>query len=203
NARLHLTPLEVDGWERAAEGMFIPYSDEMGIHPQDAHFLEKEVWDLAATPPEHKPLLLNYHPLVIYRFQVIKQADVVLALLLESSEFSREQKRRDFEYYDALTTGDSTLSAVVQSIIAAEVGYRDLAYRYFIHALRVDLDNLHQNSSDGVHVASAGGVWMMLVQGFAGMRDAGRVLRFDPRLPSHWGSMEFPLSWRGTRFSVR
>src|SRR5699024_4624720 len=140
------------------EGMTVPYSPELGIHPQDAHFLDREVWDLAATPPEQKPLLLHFHPLVIYRFQVLKQADVVLALLLASNEFGLDEKRRDFDYYDALTTGDSTLSAVVQSIIAAEVGYRDLAYRYFDHALRVDLDDLHGNAADGVHIASTGGV---------------------------------------------
>ena len=201
--RLGLTTDEVDAWERAAEGMTVPYSSELGIHPQDAHFLDREVWDLAATPPEQKPLLLHFHPLVIYRFQVLKQADVVLALLLASNEFSQDEKRRDFEYYDALTTGDSTLSAVVQSIIAAEVGYRDLAYQYFDHALRVDLDDLHGNAADGVHIASTGGVWMMLVQGFAGMRDVGRQLTFDPRLPDHWGSLEFRLEWRGQRFEVR
>ena len=201
-ARVHLEDEEVDSWERAADAMCIPYSEEIGIHPQDAHFLEREVWDLAATPPEQKPLLLHFHPLVIYRFQVIKQTDVVLALLLASDEFSREEKLRDFEYYDALTTGDSTLSAVVQAIIAAEVGYRDLAYRYFTHALRVDLDNLHQNSSDGVHIASTGGVWMTLVQGFAGMRDAGRTLRFDPRLPAHWESLAFKLEWHGARIEI-
>ncbi|UOR02861.1 glycoside hydrolase family 65 protein [Leucobacter allii] len=201
-ARVGLRPDEADAWEAAADGMSIPFSEELGIHPQDAHFLEREVWDLAATPPEQKPLLLHFHPLVIYRFQVLKQADVVLALLLASDEFGREAKRRDFEYYDALTTGDSTLSAVVQSIVAAEVGYRELAYRYFDHALRVDLDDLHRNSSDGVHIASAGGVWMTLVQGFAGMRDAGRRLSFDPRLPAHWGRLEFPLAWRGQRLLV-
>ncbi|GAA2187099.1 glycosyl hydrolase family 65 protein [Leucobacter alluvii] len=201
--RLGLTNDEIDAWERAAEGMTVPYSPELGIHPQDAHFLDREVWDLAATPPEQKPLLLHFHPLVIYRFQVLKQADVVLALLLASNEFGLDEKRRDFDYYDALTTGDSTLSAVVQSIIAAEVGYRDLAYRYFDHALRVDLDNLHGNAADGVHIASTGGVWMMLVQGFAGMRDVGRQLTFDPRLPDHWGSLEFRLEWRGERFEVR
>ncbi|MFC6235840.1 glycoside hydrolase family 65 protein, partial [Leucobacter soli] len=200
--RLDLEPEEVDAWAAAAEGMTIPYSEERGVHPQDAHFLDQEVWDLAATPPEQKPLLLHFHPLVIYRFQVLKQADVVLALLLASDEFGAEEKRRDFEYYDALTTGDSTLSAIVQSIIAAEVGYPELAYRYFDHALRVDLDDLHQNSSDGVHIASAGGVWMMLVQGFAGMRDAGRRLRFDPRLPDHWGALSFTLAWRGNRIAV-
>jgi len=200
--RVQLEPDEVDAWEQAAEGMCVPYSEELHVHPQDAHFLEREMWDLAATPPEQKPLLLHFHPLVIYRFQVLKQADVVLALLLASDEFTREEKRRDFEYYDALTTGDSTLSAVVQSIIAAEVGYRELAYRYFEHALRVDLDDLHHNSADGVHIASCGGVWMTLVQGFAGMRDAGRRLSFDPRLPGHWGSLSFSLAWRGRRIGV-
>ena len=200
--RLALDPDEVEAWDAAAAGMAIPYSTDLRVHPQDAHFLELEVWDLAATPPEQKPLLLHFHPLVIYRFQVLKQADVVLALLLASDEFSAEEKRRDFEYYDALTTGDSTLSAVVQSIIAAEVGYPELAYRYFDHALRVDLDDLHQNSGDGVHIASCGGVWMMLVQGFAGMRDAGRRLSFDPRLPEHWGSLSFVLAWRGSRIAV-
>lgn len=201
--RLGLRAEEIEAWEAAADGMAVPFSDRFGVHPQDAHFLEREVWDLAATPPEQKPLLLHFHPLVIYRFQVLKQADVVLAMLLASGEFNAEEKRANFEYYDALTTGDSTLSAVVQSIIAAEVGYRDLAYRYFDHALRVDLDDLHRNAEDGVHVASAGGVWLALVQGFAGMRDAGRELAFDPRLPEHWGGMEFTLAWRGSSLAVR
>lgn len=200
--RLNLEPGEATDWERKAEGMFIPYSKELGVHPQDAHFLEKEVWDLAATPPEQKPLLLHFHPLVIYRHQVLKQTDVVLALLLASDEFTREEKRRNFEYYDALTTGDSTLSAVVQSVIAAEVGYRELAYRYFDHALHVDLADLHLNSEDGVHVASAAGVWLTLVQGFAGMRDARGKLSFDPRLPKHWRSLRFKLQWRNQRIAV-
>lgn len=202
STRLGLREEEVEAWERAADGMHIPYIERLGIHPQDAHFLEREVWNLAETPADRKPLLLHFHPLVIYRFQVLKQADVVLALLLASDEFSREEKRRDFEYYDALTTGDSTLSAVVQSIIAAEVGYRELAYRYFDHALYVDLADLHRNTTDGVHVASAGGAWMMAVQGFAGMRDASRRLTFDPRLPEHWGSLSFRLQWRERRIEV-
>ncbi len=201
-ARLDIDPGEVEAWRRATAQMHIPYSEELRVHPQDAHFLEREVWDLQATAPEQKPLLLHFHPLVIYRFQVLKQADVVLALLLASDEFSRGQKRRDFEYYDALTTGDSSLSAVVQSILAAEVGYRELSYRYFDQALYVDLADLHFNSGDGAHIASAGGVWMMLVQGFAGMRDSSRKLCFDPRLPEHWRRLAFKLEWRGRRIAV-
>ncbi|HEY8281891.1 MAG TPA: glycosyl hydrolase family 65 protein [Amnibacterium sp.] len=201
--RVGFEEAEIGEWERAAEAMVIPYSDSFGIHPQDVHFLDREVWDLANTPPDKLPLLLHFHPLVIYRFQVLKQADVVLALFLLSDEFSDEMKRADFDYYDPLTTGDSTLSAVVQSIIAAEIGYRDLALEYFRHALFVDLDDLHNNASDGVHVASTGGVWSSLVYGFGGMRDAGGHLAFDPRLPADWPELRFRIQWQGTRLHIR
>jgi alpha,alpha-trehalose phosphorylase len=200
--RLHITDEEIEQWRRAEHGMSVPYDEDEHIHPQDAHFLEREVWDLEATPPEQKPLLLHFHPLVIYRFQVLKQADVVLAMLLASQDFTEEEKQRNFEYYDQLTTGDSSLSAVVQSIIAAEVGYRTAAFEYFEQALRVDLDDLHSNTGDGVHIASAGGVWLCLVQGFAGMRDVGGNLRFDPRLPEEWTSLSFTMKWRGSRICV-
>ena len=201
-ARLRLRDDEVTDWEAAAHAMAIPFDDEFGIHPQDSHFLEREVWDLAHTPREKRPLLLHYHPLVIYRFQVLKQADVVLALFLQGELFTAEQKRADFEYYDPITTGDSTLSAVVQSIIAAEVGYSDLARRYFVHALFVDLADHHNNTADGVHVASAGGVWTALVYGFGGFRDHGGRFTFDPRLPADWPALTFRLTIHGTKIRV-
>ncbi len=194
--RLDIKPNEADEWWDAAAAMHIPFSEALGIHPQDEQFLEKELWDLENTPVEKHPLLLHFHPLVIYRHQVLKQADVVLALFLQGNHFTAEQKLADFEYYDPLTTGDSTLSAVVQSILAAEVGYQDLALEYFEHALYVDLADLHNNASDGVHVASAGGVWTALVSGFGGMRDYFGLLSFDPRLPEGWDSIAFPLRWR-------
>lgn len=200
--RLGLTADEVLEWRRAADAMAIPYDERLGIHPQDSLFLEREVWDLPNTPPERLPLLLHYHPLVIYRFQVLKQADVVLALFLQGEHFTVEQKRADFDYYDAITTGDSTLSGVVQSIIAAEVGYHDLALRYFYDALFVDLADLHDNTADGVHVASAGGIWSALVHGFGGMRHHGDELTFAPRLPMSWPSLTFRVTLRGTRLRV-
>ncbi len=200
--RLDLEPHEVDEWAAAAEAMSIPYDHGTGIHPQDSHFLDREVWDLRSTPPGHRPLLLHYHPLVIYRFQVIKQADVVLALFLQGDHFTLEEKRADFDYYDPITTGDSTLSGVVQSIIAAEVGYRNLALRYFYSSLFVDLADLHGNTSDGVHVASTGGVWNALVYGFGGMRDHNGSITFDPRLPEDWERLVFRVSLRGTRVRV-
>jgi alpha,alpha-trehalose phosphorylase len=200
--RLALEPTEVEAWRRAAERMHIPFDEQLGVHPQDSAFLEKEVWDLESTPAENRPLLLHYHPLVIYRFQVLKQADVVLALLLQGDQFTPEQKRDDFDYYDPLTTGDSTLSAVVQSIIAAEVGYGELAVKYFTSALYVDLADLHGNTVDGVHVASTGGVWEGLVFGFGGFRDHRGRYTFDPRLPADWESLCFRITLRGTRVRV-
>ncbi|MFB8385764.1 glycoside hydrolase family 65 protein [Microbacterium sp. NPDC055910] len=201
--RLDLEPDEAEAWDRAAEAMHIPFSPALGIHPQDHVFLEREIWDLESTPPEKRPLLLHFHPLVIYRYQVLKQADVVLALFLQGNHFSAEDKLADFEYYDPLTTGDSTLSAIVQAVLAAEVGYQDLALEYFRQALFVDLADLHANTADGVHVASAGGVWTALVSGFGGMRDHFGELTFDPRLPVSWPSLEYVLHWHGTRLEVK
>ncbi|WP_256840873.1 glycoside hydrolase family 65 protein [Ornithinimicrobium cryptoxanthini] len=200
--RLGLRDEEVIEWQRAADGMFIPYDESLGVHPQDLHFLEREVWDLARTPQEKRPLLLHYHPLVIYRFQVLKQADVVLAMFLGGKFFTLEEKRANFEYYDPITTGDSTLSAVVQSIVAAEVGYHEMALRYFYDGLFVDLADRQGNTADGVHVASTGGVWAGLVSGFGGMRDHWGGLQFDPRLPQSWPELGWRMSWLGSRLHV-
>jgi alpha,alpha-trehalose phosphorylase len=201
-SRLSLEAAEVEEWRACAAGMKIPFEDGLGIHPQDDYFLDREVWDLSQTPETLRPLLLHFHPLVIYRFQVLKQADVVLALFLQGDRFTAEEKRADFEYYDPITTGDSTLSAVVQSVMAAEVGYHELAMSYFNHALFVDLANLHDNTVDGLHIASAGGVWSALVNGFGGMRDHGGRLAFDPRLPADWERLSYVLKWRGSSLRV-
>jgi alpha,alpha-trehalose phosphorylase len=201
-ARLGLRAAEVAEWIRAAEAMHIPYDTYLGIHPQDAAFHEREVWDLPNTPPDKKPLMLHYHPLVIYRFQVLKQADVVLALFLQGEHFTAEEKLADFEYYEPITTGDSSLSAVVQSIIAAEVGYHVNALHHFYRGLFLDLADLGGNTSDGVHVASTGGVWNSLVYGFGGMRDHGGAITFDPRLPESWSALTFRITIRGTRLRV-
>jgi alpha,alpha-trehalose phosphorylase len=200
--RLDLTDDEIDEWSDAAEAMYILFDHDLGIHPQDAQFLEKELWDLENTPASKRPLLLHFHPLVIYRFQVIKQADVVLALFLQGDEFTTAEKRADFEYYDALTTGDSTLSASTQSIIAAEVGYRELALGYFQAALFVDLGDLHHNTADGIHVASMGGIWSALTFGFGGMRDYLGKFTFDPRLPEEWESLVFHVTIHGSLIEV-
>lgn len=198
----HLEDHEVDRWVRAAEKMYIPYDPERGINPQDDNFLEKEQWDFANTPRDKYPLLLNFHPLVIYRHQVIKQADVALALVLLGDEFSIEQKRRNFDYYDPLTTGDSSLSACMQSILAAEIGYEHKALEYFQYALFMDLANVAGNVVDGVHIASTGGVWMALTHGFGGMRVYQGRLSFDPRIPDGWGGLRFSIRYNDSYIDV-
>ncbi|HZD01429.1 MAG TPA: glycosyl hydrolase family 65 protein [Actinomycetes bacterium] len=191
--KVALRPGEVESWEHAAAAMHVPFDQERGIHPQDDTFLEREMWDLGSTPRERFPLLLHYHPLVIYRHQVLKQADIVLAMFLLGNEFSEEQKRRNYEYYDALTTGDSSLSACVQSIVAAEIGNERQAIEYFNYALLMDLANVAGNASDGVHIASAAGVWSSLVFGFGGVRDFDGQLSFTPNLPHVWNALAFSL----------
>ena len=193
---------EPEGWRRTAEAMYVPFDPERGIHPQDDSFLEREVWDFAGTPRDRYPLLLHYHPLVIYRHQVIKQADVVLAMFLLSHEFSDEQRRRNFMYYDPITTGDSSLSACVQSILAAMIGDQDRAVGYFERALMMDLGDAAGNTSDGVHIASTGGVWMALAYGFLGLSDHGGRLRFDPALPDAWSRLALRLRFQGRVVAV-
>ncbi len=201
-ADLGLEPGEVERWQRAAEAMFVPFDEARGVHPQDAQFLEREVWDLDATPLEKFPLLLHFHPLVIYRHQVIKQADVVLAMFLLGYEFTEKQKRADFAYYDRLTTGDSSLSACVQSIIAAEIGDLDRALDYFNFALFMDLGDVAGNTSDGVHIAAAGGLWQALVSGFGGVEDEAGELELTPRLPPSWQRLAFSLRFRDRQLRV-
>ncbi|MDX1449041.1 MAG: glycosyl hydrolase family 65 protein [Acidimicrobiia bacterium] len=201
--RLGITDEEITRWRLAADAMYIPYDPDLGITPQDDDFLKKEPWDFAGTPANKYPLLLHFHPLVIYRYQVLKQADVMLADFLVGDEFSPELKRANYDYYDPITTGDSSLSACVQSIIASEIGYSDAAMDHFMHALFMDLADLAGNTTDGVHMASAGGVWQALVHGFLGLRRHGEGIRFDPRLPADWTHMTVGFPHRGREIRIR
>jgi alpha,alpha-trehalose phosphorylase len=194
---------EMEAWSRAAENMYVPYDEKLNVVPQDDSFLEREPWDFRNTPHDHYPLLLFYHPLNIYRKQVIKQADVILAMFLLGDAFSLETKKRNFEFYDPLTTGDSSLSSCVEAIIAAQIGNMEKAIQYGMAALLMDLADVGGNVKDGCHIASMGGTWMMLVYGFGGMRDNDGTLSFWPhRAPQENAILRFPLTYRGRRLEV-
>ena len=200
--KIQLQEEELQSWLLAAEYMYIPYDETMQIHPQDDGFLDKEVWDFAATPLDKYPLLLHYHPLVIYRFQVCKQPDIILAHLLLGDRFTLDQKRRDYNYYEPITTHDSSLSPSIFSIVSAELGYYKDAYRFFMISARMDLDNIMNATHYGIHMANMAGSWLCLVNGFAGMRIKSGELNFDPYLPRNLKGYSFKLNYRGCRLAV-
>ncbi len=200
--RIGLEPAEIVEWERAAGLMHVPLDPDLGIHAQDDAFLDRAPWDLEGTAPDQFPLLLHFHPLVIYRHQVLKQPDVVMAQVLLGSHFSAAEKKRNFDYYDPLTTGDSSLSPCIQSVAAAELGYDEAAYRYFMQTARMDLDDVNGNVEHGVHVAAMAGSWVSLVYGFGGLRDDDGRIAFAPRLPAPWSRLRFQLRVRGARLLV-
>ena len=199
--RIGLEQSEVVGWEKASAAMELPIDPILGVTPQDARFLEREPWDWD-TPADRYPLLLNFHPLVIYRHQVLKQADVVMAMFLLPEFFSDELTRANFDYYDPITTGDSSLSYPIEAAVAARVGRFDLALRYFRHAAFLDLANLAGNTPDGVHIATAGGVWQALVSGFGGFTWRAGQAHLSPNLPEEWESLDFSISIKGSRVRV-
>jgi alpha,alpha-trehalose phosphorylase len=202
-AALSLDEGELARMHAAAEAMKLTYDPALGIHPQDDSFLSKRPWDISTTPADKFPLLLHFHPLVIYRHQVCKQADVVLALLLLSDEFSRGEKRRDFDFYERVTTHDSSLSSCIFSIIAAEVGHEAKAYDYFMETARLDLDDRHGNTGHGIHTAAMAGTWLGVAYGFGGLRLVDGVAHFEPRLPSRWNSYRFQVQLHGCWLQVR
>jgi alpha,alpha-trehalose phosphorylase len=198
-----LEPSEVREWIRAAESMYVPYDEKLGIIPQDDSFLDREPWDFQNTPSDHYPLLLFYHPLNIYRKQVIKQADVVLAMFLLGDAFCAEEKKRNFEFYNPLTTGDSSLSSCVEAIIAAQVGDVEKAIEYGMAALLMDLADVGGNVKDGCHIASMGGTWMMFAYALGGMRDDNGKLSFWPqRGAADQFILRFPVTYRGQMLEV-
>jgi alpha,alpha-trehalose phosphorylase len=199
---LGVTTEEAASWRDAAAAMVIPYDERLGVHPQHEGFTEHARWDFEGTPPEKYPLLLHYPYFQLYRCQVVKQADLVLAMHLRGDAFTPEQKARNFAYYEALTVRDSSLSACTQSVMAAEVGQLELAYRYLAEAALMDLHDVQHNTRDGLHMASLAGAWMALVSGFGGMRTAGGQLAFSPRLPPGLTKLTFRFRYRGRRLCV-
>ncbi len=193
---------EMASWRDAADRMLIPYDEALGVHPQAEEFTEHQRWDFAATKAEQYPLLLHFPYFDLYRKQVVKQADLVYAMLTRGDAFTDEQKHRNFDYYEELTVRDSSLSAAVQAILAAEVGHLDLAYDYFAEAALIDLEDLEHNTRDGLHIASLAGAAMAALAGFGGARDHGGEYSFRPRLPGALSRIAFRLLFRGRQLNI-
>ena len=201
-AKLDVDPEEMTAWRDAAQAILIPFDERLGVHPQAEGFTEHRPWDFEHTAPGQYPLQSHFPYFDLYRKQVVKQADLVLAMHLRGDAFSAQEKARNFAYYEALTVRDSSLSACTQAVIAAEVGQLELAHDYFAEAALMDLDNLEHNTRDGLHIASLAGTWIVAVAGFGGMRDHDGVLSFAPRLPERLTRLAFGMCFRGRRLRV-
>ena len=193
---------EIAAWRRAAEAMALPRDDGLDIHLQDEHFAEHEPWDFAGTPAERYPLLMHFPYLELYRKQVIKQPDLVLAMHLRAAAFSGEEKRRNFAYYEPLTVRDSSLSACTNAVLAIELGHLALGFAYLAEAALMDLHDLEHNTADGLHLASLAGGWIAAVAGIAGLRDDDGTLRFAPRLPPPLRRLVFTLTLGAGRLQI-
>jgi len=200
--QLGVTDEETASWRDAATDMYIPYDERLQVHPQSEGFTDHAPWDFEATGPGQYPLLLNFPYFDIYRKQVVKQADLVLAMHLRGDAFTPEQKARNFAYYEALTVRDSSLSACTQAVMAAETGHLDLAHDYLGEAALMDLGDLEHNTRDGLHIASLAGAWTALVAGFGGMRVQDGRLGFTPRLPGGITRLIFRMRFRGRRLKI-
>ncbi|HET6689459.1 MAG TPA: glycosyl hydrolase family 65 protein [Miltoncostaeaceae bacterium] len=201
-AQLEVGSAEVASWRRAADAMTVPWDPDLGVHPQSEGFTRHARWDFEGTPPERYPLLLHFPYFQLYRTQVVKQADLVMALYLRGDAFTDEQKLADFDYYEALTVRDSSLSACIQAVVAAEVGHLELAYAYTVEAALIDLRDLASNTHDGLHIASLAGTWLALVGGFGGLRDHDGQVAFAPRLPPRLRRMTFGIRLLGPTLRV-
>lgn len=198
--RTGLNHEETEGFRRAYENMYFPPGDE--VTPQDDSFLAKKQWDFAATPKEQYPLLLHYHPMTLYRYQVCKQADVLLAYYLFQKETPKALMERSYAFYENITTHDSSLSACIFSIMAARLGMTEKAYAYFDRTIRLDIDDIHGNTKDGLHMANLGGSYLCVLGGFAGLVIDGEGVSLAPVLPAKWRAYRFRFLYRGSLFEA-
>jgi alpha,alpha-trehalose phosphorylase len=196
-AELHVDEEEARAWRDAAAAMVVPYDDKLGITAQAEGFTRYRPWDFASDTPEDYPLLLSHPYYLLYSSQVVKQADLVFALFTCGDCFDADQKARDFEFYERITVRDSSLSASIQAIVAAEIGHLELADAYFRETALIDLRDLTGTTRSGLHLASLAGTWLVAVAGFGGMRDHGTTITFAPRLPPSLRRLAFTLRYRG------
>lgn len=200
--KLKLNEAEEEGFRKAADAIYLPYSEELGIIPQDDTFLQKERLLVDELPPDELPLLLHRHYLDIYRYQVCKQPDVLLAIFLLREEFTLEEVKRNYDYYEPITTHDSSLSPAIFSILASEIGDAKKAYAYFMRTARMDLDDYNGNVKDGIHTASMAGTFLAIVQGFGGVKFLPDGLHVTPHLPPQWKRLRFSLRYRGRKVMI-
>ncbi|KRN98427.1 glycoside hydrolase family 65 protein [Companilactobacillus kimchiensis] len=198
---LGVTDQERNELANISESVYLPYDQIKGINQQDDSAFEKPIWPFDTTPKDNYPLLLHYHPLMIYRYQVNKQADTLLADFL-FDDLSKEQYLREYDYYEKITTHDSSLSRSIFSAIAARIDLKTKAYDYFMDTVKTDLVDLQKNTADGLHVANLGGSWLTVVNGFGGLQVKDGLLTIDNHLPDEWKKLTLRLQYLGRLLQI-
>ncbi len=188
--------------KEASNAMYLPYDKELGIFAQDDSFLNKPMWPFSEKNKSLYPLLLHYHPLTIYRHQVLKQADTVLAHYLLENDIDESSIKATFDYYEKITTHDSSLSSCIYGIMASRCGYYEKAYDYFKESIQLDIENTHLNTKDGLHMANCSGAVLGVISGFSGFRISPNGISFRPYLPRHWKSYSYRIRYLNREIEV-
>lgn len=201
--KLGLAEEESRKWREIIAKMYYPYVAEFDLFEQHDGYMDKEQLLVANVPPEELPINKHWSWDRILRSSLIKQADVIQAFYFLSDRFTRECKRRNFDFYEPRTVHESSLSPCIYSIVASQIGYRDTAYQLYLRAARLDLDNYNDDSDDGVHLTSMAGSWSAIVQGFAGVTVREERLHIEPYVPAQWQGYSFRITFRGCKLKVR
>lgn len=190
-------------WQAIIDKMYLPEDKELGIFVQHDGFLDKDLRPVTSLDPSERPLNQHWSWDRILRSPFIKQADVLQGIYYLFDDFTKAQKKRNFDFYEPMTVHESSLSASIYSIIATEVGEVDKAVALYQRTARLDLDNYNNDTADGLHITSMSGSWLAIVQGFAGMRHRNGQLHFTPFCPPDWHDYQFNVNYRGRLLHVK
>lgn len=188
---------EGEKWEEIAQNMYYPFSEKYGVFLQQDGFLDKELIPVKNLPTSQLPIVEHWSWDRILRSCYIKQADTLQGFYFFEDEYSDEQHRKHYDFYEPITVHESSLSPCVHSILAAKLGDEKRAYEFYLRTARLDLDDYNNDTRDGLHITSMAGTWMSIVKGFAGMRVKNGELSFKPFLPENWKSFSFKIRFRG------
>ena len=201
-ADLAVTEDEKRHWKSIVDNMYLPYDEERRIFPENDGFMDKDLIPVGEIPSDQLPLNQNWSWDKILRSPYVKQGDVIQGIWDFMDDFTPEEKKRNFDFYEQFTVHESSLSASVYSVIAADIGYEDKAVEMYERSARLDLDNYNNDTADGLHITSMTGSWIDIVQGFAGMRVRDGQLHYAPFLPKKWDSYQFRQQFRGRVIEV-
>ncbi len=197
-----ITHEEQHAWQKVADNMYFPYSEKHQVYLQQDGFLDKELITVEDLPKSERPINQKWSWDRILRSPYIKQADTLQGFYFFEDQFTTQELKRHFDFYEPFTVHESSLSPCVHSIQAAKLDQMDLAYTFYLRTSRLDLDDYNKEVEEGLHITSMAGTWMSIVEGFGGMRIKNDMLNFEPRIPKQWDAYSFKVNFRNQIIKV-